>query len=1055
MEKASTCFSGSSRHNTSELGSVIMECAGVFRSFLNPDRSCELSGLGLKESVWRSEMDGKVVGEITSPSQWTMASEFPERECCDPVYPVPAPVPHNGQGGAPAFPEYVASTPPATTEVPGVQPKTATALMNCLQAREFCVENSACSPILQIVPRVCGSEKVACSTVTITKCQAALRTLQAFPYFSPVCLCPTPTSDPACSTFRDYLFDHPCTTAKERDKDPYPVDALPTCDHAMEVCRKQPKCFQLYKDFKNHCKTADRHCKMDDGELCHDAWTRLRFTPMFGCICPNHNHKCDRVFSEVNNNPCVASGPPLDFTGTNSALLSLEGHKERGLHYSFSPVSLFPKPRTIHHQHAYDQDTVIVPAARTDSHLYVDESFSTPISYHGYPSPESIPTTHSGSITVQVMWHSPEQEIESQLETPLLGPAADRDINKAPFIPSYLSPTKITSHHTNHPSTAHQPRTYSGITTISSIRPHAGSGRSSQRFTLLTTCSSSLQNCQLNPSCSTLLHSVLYWCTNERCRKDTCMLALQSFYRGVEPKWAFEVAFCLCRKTENREDECLVAQEQLHPVCAQRADQGVHPPSCHSLAESCRSQPDCKSRLEHFEQACAVDSVTRKCAGPSSECRIAIVGILGTKLRTRCACNGTDVTHVYDCLGWQRILWFNPCVVDTQKEYIRQRAITTSTSTPRTPSTQNQASTESVTISSETVTGGHITSTILVSSYPSTEGEISSSRNTLDYGTTTRGGSITTDDVTTLSTTTSRPMTTTTTAPPRYCVIRRPNQRDQKIIEGTSKRLYRDDEPSCSELCLCMQGEPPSCVALDCLDTRSCEDNTKNNPSQVTYLHRQPTYFAYRGHCVCYAGDFICEKPAAGSYTLYPGVFLFLGYSKKDEDILKPHTRMAAEDVVSSLQQLISPHSINQHVHHPEYGNSQLRKLNETSCRLDLFKTDFENLIINATVVEDDGANSIPRQTIPESFLHKEREQCLPVLEVIKQLVNDNDPIIHSHTLLSILKKADVVVNSIPPSTREPDGAPRTSAFVIVVFFLPLHFLLSILLQDTSLPHLH
>ena len=70
----------------------------------------------------------------------------------------------------------------------------------------------------------------------------------------------------------------------------------------------------------------------------------------------------------------------------------------------------------------------------------------------------------------------------------------------------------------------------------------------------------------------------------------------------------------------------------------------------------------CRARLEHFEQACAVDSVTRKCAGPSSECRLAILGILGTKLRTTCACNGTDVTHVYDCLGWQRILWFNPCV---------------------------------------------------------------------------------------------------------------------------------------------------------------------------------------------------------------------------------------------------------------------------------------------------------------------------------------------------------------------------------------------------------
>jgi len=54
--------------------------------------------------------------------------------------------------------------------------------------------------------------------VTITKCQAALRTLQAFPYFYPTCLCREPMSDPACNTFRDYLFDHPCSLLKVKGK---------------------------------------------------------------------------------------------------------------------------------------------------------------------------------------------------------------------------------------------------------------------------------------------------------------------------------------------------------------------------------------------------------------------------------------------------------------------------------------------------------------------------------------------------------------------------------------------------------------------------------------------------------------------------------------------------------------------------------------------------------------------------------------------------------------------------------------------------------------------
>jgi len=70
----------------------------------------------------------------------------------------------------------------------------------------------------------------------------------------------------------------------------------------------------------------------------------------------------------------------------------------------------------------------------------------------------------------------------------------------------------------------------------------------------------------------------------------------------------------------------------------------------------------CRSRLEYYEQSCAVDSVTKKCAGPPSECRKAMLGILGTELRSTCACKGTDFAQLYDCLGWQRLLWVNPCV---------------------------------------------------------------------------------------------------------------------------------------------------------------------------------------------------------------------------------------------------------------------------------------------------------------------------------------------------------------------------------------------------------
>lgn len=139
--------------------------------------------------------------------------------------------------------------------------------------------------------------------------------------------------------------------------------------------------------------------------------------------------------------------------------------------------------------------------------------------------------------------------------------------------------------------------------------------------------------------------------------------------------------FCV-RKTDNKHDECLVAQEQLHPMCAQRVD-GAAMPTCHSLAEMCREEVGCRYfstnrrlqdwfqsceilfcrvKLELYEQSCAVDSVTKKCAGQPAECRKAMLGILGTSLRSNCACKGTDFSQLYDCLGWQRLLWVNPCV---------------------------------------------------------------------------------------------------------------------------------------------------------------------------------------------------------------------------------------------------------------------------------------------------------------------------------------------------------------------------------------------------------
>ena len=75
---------------------------------------------------------------------------------------------------------------------------------------------------------------------------------------------------------------------------------------------------------------------------------------------------------------------------------------------------------------------------------------------------------------------------------------------------------------------------------------------------------------------------------------------------------------------------------------------------------------------ERFEQACAVDSTTQNsCAGRPDNCRKAMIGILGTELRTNCDCNSVtaDFYKTYECMGVQRILWANRCMGKSIEKY--------------------------------------------------------------------------------------------------------------------------------------------------------------------------------------------------------------------------------------------------------------------------------------------------------------------------------------------------------------------------------------------------
>jgi len=55
-----------------------------------------------------------------------------------------------------------------------------------------------------------------------------------------------------------------------------------------------------------------------------------------------------------------------------------------------------------------------------------------------------------------------------------------------------------------------------------------------------------------------------------------------------------------------------------------------------------------------------------------------MIGILGTSLRTTCACQGTDPQHLYQCVGWRRLLWMNPCVGKLHTFFFEMRNATPS-----------------------------------------------------------------------------------------------------------------------------------------------------------------------------------------------------------------------------------------------------------------------------------------------------------------------------------------------------------------------------------------
>ncbi|KAI5699621.1 hypothetical protein M8J76_013870 [Diaphorina citri] len=802
-----------------------------------------------------------------------LGSEFPDRECCDDMEKLPS--------ASASVNSKIYEIGTTDIPEPGVN-NVVIETLNCLLARQLCYEDPACLTVLQTIPSVCGIEIVSCSTVTVTKCQAALRTLQAFPFFKPTCLCRDSQVELECNTFRYFLFDHPCIFVERKDKDLYTIDALPICDHAIDICLKDVHCHEKFEDFKKKCKTRDRKCISENRDQCREAWINIRYYPVFGCICPNthspKSKKCKHIFMMINDNPCVGNEIQL---------------KEDSL------------------------------------------------------------------------------KLES-------------------------------------------------------------------------TCNEALEMCEQNLECKLALSKITQSCRYYNCKRLKCREALQNFYTTVDEKLSIEAAFCLCKKNKGITNQCLVAQDLFHPVCAQQLDAGNTVPTCDSLVVKCRTDNVCKERLENYEGSCAVDSLSKLCAGPPEECRKAMLGILGTGLRFNCACDGINLVQRLNCLGWQRVLWLNSCVVEAHRDFHAKKltlsntshhsllpSLHTHTSAPQQilmiPEVTTLSTTTTTRYTTTTTTKPTTTTTLATTPRTTTTLRTTTTRRPttttqiivkviptlpppVTYRTTTTLATTTTSVTTILPTNATRayqeklrrlPTFTTTERPvtinTELCVIRRPLQDDIIIRIGEGIRLNKESEPYCSEVCQCGFKRELSCTTF-CVKTAPCKTDF------AFYNHAAPAYQANRGRCICYSRRFICMRPPTSSieaYNMTQGVFLFLGYSEEDEEHLRKYVKQEGVfEAVQNLQEMF------------------LASEPKTRCYLDLFATFKENIILVAKISNSNSSSmrGVSSNKLSLATFLKEKEECSEPMKQIAEKINSHDHAISTHLRLSMFKVAQVDV--IPPKSN-------------------------------------
>ncbi|XP_045615570.1 uncharacterized protein [Procambarus clarkii] len=529
-------------------------------------------------------------------------------------------------------------------------------------------------------------------------------------------------------------------------------------------------------------------------------------------------------------------------------------------------------------------------------------------------------------------------------------------------------------------------------------------------------------------TCRSHLEMVSSHCDTAYCHKDACRSSIQDIYKFLletNQDLALKIALCVCRDTTKQgQTECARAQRRLHPPCAHMSE-SVSARQCHNLGRDCRSDRVCRYRLEHYELSCAADTMTGRCAGQHQECTKAMLGLLGTDLHTNCVCKGSAFQDINQCLAWKRLLWGNPCVVESQLTYhlahlgldadILVSSFTDDHHQQVDPHDQGEQGP-----SPQYAVGRGDGYSIHDNGYDSLDDQNDADAELIQVddsrlqarkvGSTAQSDptlpqiDLASPSSTTSTTTTTTLPTTITTSPPtttlpeRYCAVKR-DTNTYIIEEGNSMRLYKEGDQDCSDLCFCELHEQTKCKVEVCVVSRPCETH------YAVYHHNAPAYQAYRGKCVCYSGNFICQRPRQEEYDLPTGLFLLVGFSRTEEALLRNVTGGSAIDALIPLQLIFRTISA-------DMGEE---------CRLEVFQQTTDNLVLQVRHYQD--TSGLTNTTYSHFMMLEERNRCEKPVTKVAEMINKRAPRILHDVRLSLFVLAEVIDN-VPSPQRISGGLP-------------------------------